>query len=239
MDAPPECRKILSAEAVCDGGGGSTALRDVNVRIEENTLNLFFGEPGCGKNRLLRLLGLLEPPNQGEILYRDTPTRALSEEERAGLRNRHFGFLFAEPYLLPSFSVVENVAMPFLRNAAADSDAALTRTRTLLDFVGLADREQLAVAELSRAEQQRVSLARALINQPEIVMVEAIDGGSEGVALLEFCGTLRRAAEEFAATIIVTASSGALAGAMDHSFELARGVLRPLAGYRQGGGVRA
>ncbi len=238
MDAPPECRKILSAEAVGRGSSGEAALRNITVALDEGTLNLVFGGPGCGKDILLRLLGLMEPPDEGEVLYRERPTRALSEEDRAALRNRHFGFLFAEPYLLPSFSVVENVAMPFFRISSVDSGEARERTRTLLDFVGMADREQSAVADLTRAEQQRVSLARALINQPEIVLVEAIDRGSAGDELLEFCGTLRRAAEELGATIIVTASGDALAGAMDRAFEVERGSLRPLP-RRQGGGVRA
>ena len=237
MGAPSESRKILSAEAVSLRASSGRALRNVTVSIQEKSLNLVFGPPGCGKNRLLRMLGLMEAPDEGDILYRETPTRALSEEDRAAIRNRHFGFLFAEPYLLPSFSVVENVAMPFFRISAVDSGEALERTRTLLDFVGLGDREQSAVAELSRAEQQRVSLARALINQPEIVMVEEIDRGWEEGEPWEFCGTLRRAADEFAATVIVTASSNALMRAMDHSFEVALGSVRPL--LREEGGVRA
>ena len=216
---------ILSAEAV-SRDAGAVALRGVTVAFRERTLNLVVGAQGSGKGLLLRMLGLLEPPDEGDVLYRKTPTRSLPEPDRTALRNRHFGFLFAEPYLLPSFSVVENVAMPFFRISSVDSDEAQKRTRTLLDFVGLADREQWAVADLSRAEQQRVSLARALINQPEILMVEAIDRGSEGGELTAFCGTLRRAIEEFGTTVIVTLSNAALAGAMDCNFEMAQGALR-------------
>jgi len=234
MGASSQSQRILSAQAVSCGPSGERELRNVTVSIPEKTLNLLFGGPGC--HLLLRLLGLLEAPDEGEIFYRQTPTRSLSEQARATIRNQHFGFLFAEPYLLPSFSVVENVAMPFFRISAVDTGQAQKRTRALLDFVGLGHREQSAVGELSRAEQQRVSLARALVNQPEIVMVEAIDRGSDGGDLLEFCGTLRRAAQELGATVIVTASGNALAKTMDNSFEVSGGAIRLLP---EEGGVRA
>jgi len=236
MGASSQPHTILSAEAVSCGGGpsGERELRNVTVSIQEKTLNLLFGEPGC--HLLLRMLGLLEVPEEGDILYRETPTRSLSEQARATIRNQHFGFLFAEPYLLPSFSVVENVAIPFFRISAVDTGEARKRTRALLDFVGLGHREQSAVAELSPAELQRVSLARALVNQPEILMVEAIDRGSDDANPWAFCGTLRRAAREFAATVIVTASSNALAKTMDNSFEISRGSIRLVP---EEGGVRA
>jgi len=209
---------LLSAEAVSCGG-----LHGVNLSIGAKTLNLLVGAPGCGKGLLLRALGLLEAPDAGEIVHRGRPTRTLPEPERAALRNRHFGFLFAEAYLLPSFSVVENVAMPFFKISSVDTGEAHARTRALLDFVNLGPREQAAVQDLSRAEQRRAALARALVNLPDIVFVEA-GAGEEP----DFGETLRRAAAEFGAAFVVSAEGEELAAVADRCFEVTGGAVRPL-----------
>src|SRR5947208_8510900 len=111
--------ELLRAENVgCSRGlraEGASSVRDVSIGIEPRTVNVLCGPEGCGKNLLLRLLGLLEMPDAGRIFLHETSTAELAENVRLDLRNRRFGFVFAEPFLLHTFSVVENVAMPLFK----------------------------------------------------------------------------------------------------------------------------
>src|SRR5438067_9580873 len=150
----------------------ASRVRDVSLAIEVGTLNVLWGGEGCGKNLLLRLLGLLEAPDRGDVFLHGASTRALDEPARLELRNRHFGFVFNEPFLLDSFSVTENVAMPLFKISGAKVEEARKHVEQLLEFVGLRAQAQLGVGALSLLDQQKVSLARALVNQPEIVIVE-------------------------------------------------------------------
>ena len=215
-----------------DNAGCSRVLRSgepsridrISVACEERALTLLWGAEGCGKNLLLRLLGLLEAPDAGEVYFRGGPTRELSGEARAALRNRHFGFVFSEPFLLPSFLVVENIAMPLLKISSSSTGEARERTQAMLDFVGLHAAGEYGVDQLSLYEQHKVALARALVNQPEVLIVENIDTGLHGEDLAQFGGLLQRANTELGATVIVTASDKTAVPAAHHAEHIATGV---------------
>lgn len=195
---------ILRAENVsCEPASGDVG--PVSVACEGNALTLLWGGEGCGKNILLRMLGLLEVPASGEIYFNDTPTRELSGEARTGLRNLHFGYLFAEPFLLPSFSVVENIAMPLLKISVVSSDEARTRTQAVLDFIGLPNAMERQINELTMFDQHKVALARALVNRPAVLIVENIDSALDGDDLPRFVELLQRANRELGTTPVITA----------------------------------
>lgn len=198
-------------------------MRDVSLAIGAKTLNLFCGGEGCGKNLLLRLIGLFEAPENGGIFFHGDPVQRLSDDARAELRSRHYGFLFAQPYLLPSFAVVENVAMPLFKISGVGTDEARTRTRALLEFTGMGDFAEAAVDQLTLAQQHRVSLARALVNQPEILIVENVDDAMAGDELSHFVGLIRRAVGEFGVTVLMTANEKNLAKFADRVIEFADG----------------
>ena len=188
-----------------EGGG----FGPVSIGCEEGVLTLICGGEGCGKNLLLRLLGLLEAPSTGEIYFHGNPTRELSAEARAGLRNRHFGYLFTEPFLLPSLSVVENIAMPLLKISVVSSGEARSRTQAVLDFVGLPDAMECRIDQLSMFEQHKVALARALVNRPSVLIVENIDAALLGEDLPRLVALLHHANSELGATPVVTALNAA------------------------------
>ena len=195
---------ILRTEnASCNPGSGNVG--PVSIACAEHEITLIWGEEGSGKNALLRMLGLLEVPVTGEIFFHEAPTRGFSGEERAGVRNRHFGYLFAEPFLLPSLSVVENIAMPLLRISVVSPEEARNRTQGVLDFIGLPDATECRIGRLTMFEQHKVALARALINRPSVLVVENVDTALGGDDLPRFIELLRRANAEFAATPVVTA----------------------------------
>jgi lipoprotein-releasing system ATP-binding protein len=215
---------ILRAEnAGCNPASGDVG--PVSIACRENALTLLWGGDGCGKNVLLRMLGLLEVPAAGEIFFHETPTRDLSAEARAGLRNLHFGYLFAEPFLLPSLSVVENIAMPLLKISVVSSDEARKRTQSVLDFIGLPDAMEARIDELSMFEQHKVALARALVNRPRVLIVENVDAALGGDDLRRFVELLRRANLEFNATPVVTALDEASVPAADCVIRMANGAV--------------
>lgn len=223
----PDAAIILEARRVsCSGtsdDGAPSSLRDVSIGIGTGTFDLFCGTDPCGKNLLLRLLGLLETPEEGGIFFHGAATRLLPEETRAELRNRHYGFVFAQPYLLPSFAVVENVAMPLFKISGVGTDEARTRTRTLLQFTCMEELAEATVGQLALAQQHRVSLARALVNQPEILIVENVDATMSGDDLFHFVEIIRRACDEFGVTVLMTAKEKNLAKFADRVIGFAGG----------------
>jgi putative ABC transport system ATP-binding protein len=218
---------ILEARAVgcsnAPSGGEPSSVRDVSLAVEAGTLNLFCGDNGSGKNLLLRLLALLDAPDAGEIFLRSEPTRGLTEDVRAALRNRHYGFLFAEPFLLPSFTVVENVAMPLFKISGVGTDEAGLRTQAALDFTGMAGFSDATIDQLTPAGQHRVSLARALANKPDILIVENVDAAMPSEDIPGFVETIRNACRKLGATAILTARGKELAGFADRVIEMAGG----------------
>jgi ABC-type lipoprotein export system ATPase subunit len=218
---------ILRAEqvsCVCGRSGRDFAkVERVSLAIERGTLTFLCGAPASGRALLARLLGLLEPPDSGEVFLHGSPTSRLDPQTRCGIRNQHFGFIFSDPFLLPSLSVLENVAMPLMKIGSAKPDAALSRSLHLLKFVGLLEEEMQSVESLSVDQQHRVSLARALVNQPDIIVADDLDATLSGVALAELRELLQRCVREFGVTCLASAAD-ADAG-IGRVVEMHRGVI--------------
>ncbi len=220
---------ILEARGVscsrASDAGPLAPVCDLSLAIHEGTLNLLAGDEQGGGHLLLRLLGLLEMPDAGEILFRGEGTRVLPEDARAELRNQRYGFLFAEPFLLPSFSVVENVAMPLFKISGVGADEAQQRTEAMLEFAGMGDFGNETVDRLTHTRQLRVSLARALVNQPEILIIENVDASMSGAELSGFMELIHRTGAEFGTTTILTARDRGLLNSTGRVIELAGGAI--------------
>jgi ABC-type lipoprotein export system ATPase subunit len=197
---------ILEARNVCCLRDGSATLRDISLTIDPASFNVLIGEVGSGKNLLLRVLGLLETPELGEVFVEGRPTTPLSADARADMRNLHFGYLFAAPFLLAAFSAVENVAMPFFRISHVDPPHARVRSEELLGFVDLQTAAQVPVGELTLGQQLRVSLARSLVNRPVALFVENLDTLLDGDESHRFNALLRLTCARFSTAIVATAS---------------------------------
>jgi ABC-type lipoprotein export system ATPase subunit len=152
-----------------------TVLRGVNFRAERGEFVALQGASGAGKSTLLHLLGGLDQPNRGEIVFDGQPIAQLSNRWLAHLRNVKIGFVFQAYHLFPEMNALENVCLP-ARMARVGPDEAAERGSALLKRVGLAERMQHRPTELSGGEQQRVAIARALVNDPAVVLADEPTG---------------------------------------------------------------
>jgi ABC-type lipoprotein export system ATPase subunit len=195
----------LELHAVSHTLDSAPVLRELSLAFAPATFNVLVGDAGCGA--IVRIAGLREAPEAGDVLVGGQSTRALDGSARTDLRNRSFGYLFAAPYLLPAMTVVENVAVPLFKIAAVGIEEARERTDCVLEFAGLGGGERLNVGELTIAEQARVALARALVLQPSFLIVEHADAGASREEAARFLGLLRAVPGRFGATVIAALSS--------------------------------
>jgi ABC-type lipoprotein export system ATPase subunit len=203
---------------------GAPVLRELSLGFAPTTFNVLVGDAGC--EALLRIASLLDPPASGDVKVGGLSTFDLDDQARAELRSRLFGYLFAAAYLLPSMTVVENVAMPLFKIAGASLDEARGRTEEVLAFVGLANAGQINVGDLTWSEKQRVALARGLVHRPAFIIVEHADSGltaDESAALVD---SLREVPARFGAAVIAVLSASFVSGKNDRVVAVHDGAVR-------------
>ncbi len=223
MNASSDFPLALHAVSCARNEGGS--VRAVSTSFAPGRFHILRGDAEGGRDLLLRVIGLLQPPDEGEVLVLGKPTRGLPEEARAEVRTQRFGFVFAAPFLLTAFSVIENVAMPLFKISHVSPEEARRRTSALLDFVGLAEAAEVAVDELTLRAQYQVAVARGLVNEPSFLIVEQLDGVLTGEDLRGFMEVLHRVGETFGTTIIASASPSFVPAAGDRVIEIADGMI--------------
>ncbi len=162
------------------GAPGLQLFRDLDLTVESGEMVAIVGESGAGKSSLLHLLAALDTPTSGEVWCGRTNVTHLSPRQAGEYRNRDIGYVWQFHYLLPEFTAVENVAMPLL-SRGGPRKAALAEAATWLARVGLADRADHRSGELSGGEQQRLSIARALITKPRLLLADEPTGDLDGV----------------------------------------------------------
>lgn len=209
------------------GGGRLDVLRGVDFRARPGEVVAVVGESGTGKSTLLHLLGALDRPDGGTVVYRGEDIFGKSDEALAAFRNREIGFIFQFHHLLPEFTALENVAMPAL---IAQQSLATARPRAmeLLRVLGLEDRASHRPSELSGGEQQRVAVARALMNEPGLVLADEPTGNLDTRTAERLHDEILRLSREFDHTFVIVTHNLALAGIADRVMRLVAGVLTPL-----------
>lgn len=150
-------------------------LNGIDISINEGEILSVVGKSGAGKTTLLQILGTLEKPTSGRVLFKDKDVFQLNENELSEFRNENIGFVFQSHHLLPEFTALENVCIPAYI-AKSSKKSANERAKYLIDLMGLSDRFNHKPSELSGGEQQRISVARALMNNPQIVLADEPSG---------------------------------------------------------------
>jgi ABC-type lipoprotein export system ATPase subunit len=198
------------------------ALDGVTLSVEAGEFVSVMGRSGSGKTTLLDLVGLLLRPTSGKVLIDGADTSRLSDGKRADMRGARIGFIFQEYNLLPGLNVMENVLLP-LRYVKSRVGDGKTRARDLLQVVGLGDRVRHRPDELSGGEQQRVAIARSLINRPALVLGDEPMGAVDSQTSMELLALMRQMNREENATFMIVSHDLELASRADRMIRLKDG----------------
>ena len=166
---------MIQTEGITKSFGSLQVLKGIDLTIGEGEIVAIVGPSGAGKTTLLQIIGTLDAPDSGKLYINGTETVRLSEEKLAAFRNRNIGFVFQFHQLLPEFTALENVMIPALI-AREKPTVAEKRAKEILDFMSLTDRMSHKPNELSGGEKQRVAVARALINNPSVILADEPSG---------------------------------------------------------------
>lgn len=196
-------------------GGNLSVISDLSVVFSSEKSISIMGQSGVGKSTLLQLLGLLDSPSFGEILFDGREIKGV--KERASFRGQNIGFIFQSHNLLPEFSSLENVAMPLLIGGI-DKVIALDHAKLLLDRVGV--RPNASVTQLSGGEQQRVSLARAIVSNPKLLLADEPTGNLDSSNAEMVIQLLMEVCRESEALLIIVTHNPDLADQCDQQFEM-------------------
>ena len=183
--------------------GPVTAVRDVSLQIHEGDYVAVRGPSGCGKSTLLHMLGCVDAPSSGTLTFDARDIARLSDNERSLLRLRQIGFVFQRFFLLPMLTAAENVELP-LSEAGVGKRERQSRTRELLDYVGLSARAEHRPSQLSGGEMQRVAIARALANRPRLLLADEPTGELDEATGGQIALLLDRVNQDGTALVIVT-----------------------------------
>ena len=195
-------------------------LRGINLRLDKGKTYSIVGPSGCGKSTLLYLLGLLDRPDSGEILLNGERVDQAGEAERTRIRGERIGFVFQFHFLLAEFSAAENLMLPMLRSTGCSRQVAMEKALHLLDLVGLADKAGRRGNQLSGGERQRVAVARALANDPEIILADEPTGNLDFHNSITLFERLRELAHGLDRTILVVTHNRELAQSCDAIFHM-------------------
>ncbi len=185
-----------------DGAVVTKVLHGVNLEVKSNELIVIIGSSGSGKSTLLHILGTLDSPTSGEILFKGENLLKLGGKKLAQFRNKNLGFVYQFHHLLTDFTALENVCMPMLISGAKKQDA-ITEGLRLLDRVGLAHRINHKPSELSGGERQRVAIARAIINRPSLILADEPTGNLDRKSAEDVFNLLTQLRAETACSLVV------------------------------------
>lgn len=204
--------------------GNLQVLRDINAQIDRSEIVGIVGPSGAGKSTLLQIAGTLDRPDSGTIAYDGIDVSTLSERRLAAFRNKNIGFVFQFHQLLPEFTALENVAIPALIKGDNRKDA-FARARQLIEFLGLGERTDHKPAELSGGEKQRISVARALMNQPEVIFADEPSGSLDSKNKQDLHQLFFDLREELHQTFVIVTHDETLAANCDRILHMRDGVI--------------
>lgn len=215
---------LLIGTAIYKRYGDLEILRGLSIEVQKGQVAAIVGPSGCGKSTLLHVLGTLDRPDQGQVLINGTDVLALGSKKLAAFRNRHIGFVFQFHHLLPEFSALENVSIPGWLAGRTKSTVRQEATQ-LLDKLGLSHRLDHKPSQLSGGEQQRVAVARALINKPDIVLADEPSGNLDSINARELHQLFFSLREETGQTFLVVTHNEELARQCDRVWMMRDGML--------------
>ena len=204
--------------------GSLQVLKGIDLTINQGEIVSIVGPSGAGKTTLLQIIGTLDRADSGRVLFDGVDVSLYNEKQLSAFRNEHIGFVFQFHQLLPEFSAVENVMMPALIKGDSMADAR-RRAMEMLDFLGLTDRASHKPSELSGGEKQRVAVARALVNRPQVILADEPSGSLDTQNKEELHRLFFDLRRDLGQTFIIVTHDESLAATTDRTIHLRDGVV--------------
>ena len=214
---------MLKAQNIIRQYGSLPVLKGIDVEIQRGEVVAIVGASGAGKSTLLHILGTLDRPDSGQVIINNTDVFALKDKDLATFRNLSIGFIFQFHNLLPEFTALENVCLPAFISGKNEESVIKKNAQQLLDRLGLSQRLNNLPSQLSGGEQQRVAVARALINNPALIFADEPSGNLDSKNAEELHQLFFRLRDELNQTFVIVTHNEQLANLSDRKLEMIDG----------------
>ncbi len=215
---------MIKVTGILKSYGDLKVLKGINLEVKEKEVVTIVGASGAGKTTLLQIIGTLDKPDAGTILFNDRDVSNFNAKALAAFRNRNIGFVFQFHQLLPEFTALENVCIPALI-AGTSKSAAEEKAASLLGFLGMSERLDHKPSQLSGGEQQRVAVARAIINNPSVILADEPSGNLDTENKKELHNLFFRLRDTFGLTFIIVTHDPQLASMSDRTIRIKDGLI--------------
>lgn len=217
-------KNMIRLENITRNFGSLQVLKGINLEVKKGEIVSITGPSGAGKTTLLQIMGSLDKPDSGHVLYDGRDITTLDEKELSAFRNKHIGFVFQFHQLLPEFTAIENITIPMLI-AGSGMKEATARSKELLELLGLQDRADHKPAELSGGEKQRIAVARALANQPDVILADEPSGSLDTKNKEELHKLFFKLRDMLGQTFVIVTHDESLASMTDRTIHLLDGMI--------------
>jgi lipoprotein-releasing system ATP-binding protein len=215
---------MIKAQGIVKKFGNLTVLKGIDMSVKEGEIVSIVGASGAGKSTLLQILGTLEKPEEGHITIGGVAVNKLSDQSLSAFRNQKIGFVFQFHHLLPEFTALENICIPAFI-AGTSKTKAIDRAKYLLDYFKLSERSEHKPSELSGGEQQRIAVARALMNHPAVILADEPSGNLDSNSANELHRLFFKLREEFNQTFVIVTHNPELAVMADRKLHIVDGLI--------------
>ena len=216
---------MIELDNITRSFGTLQVLKGISLKVERGEVISITGPSGAGKTTLLQIMGSLDKPDTGRVLYDGQDITRMNEKSISSFRNKHIGFVFQFHQLLPEFTALENITIPMLI-AGQGMRQANARAKELLELMGLADRADHKPSELSGGEKQRIAVARALANQPDVILADEPSGSLDTKNKEELHKLFFNLRDKLGQTFVIVTHDESLAAMTDRTIHLLDGAVQ-------------
>ena len=219
----PDIIELKKVNKTYTNGVSTQVLFDIDLTVKAGTFNSLIGQSGSGKTTLMNIIGTLDKPTSGQVTINGRRTDQMNKNQLAELRNETIGFIFQFHYLLPEFTAIENVLMPYQIKHSRVDEKTRKRASELMDLVGLQNVKSNLATKMSGGQQQRTAIARALLNDPKLVLADEPTGNLDSESTEQVYALLRDINKRFGTTFLIVTHNRKIAEKTDRIIEIKDG----------------
>jgi len=217
--------ELINVTKIYNGAVPTTALKNINISIEKGKTIAIIGQSGSGKSTMLNILGLLDEATAGDVIIGGKSIHRLTKDELANIRNKTLGFVFQFHYLLPEFTVYENIMMPYWISGKEGSESEKKRIMEIMNLVGIAEVRDKKPTKISGGQRQRTAIARALMNMPDIILADEPTGNLDSVNTEKVYDLFCKINKELGTTFVLITHDKSIAERAHRIIELKDGIV--------------